>query len=266
MIPGSPTRRGARGFTLIEVLLAVTIFAIVLTAINTVFYSALRLRDRTAATLDESVPLNQALAILRRDLQGTMPPGGILAVSFKGGMVSSGFSTTQGSGIGLAQGGTGLAQSGGTGLGQGTGLAMGQAIGLEFYTCTGILENEMPWGDVQRVSYQLRDPADRTHANGKEMIRSVSRNLLATTAEAPVEQYLMGNIENWELACFDGMEWRESWDTTLGDTNLPQAVKVRIQLAGNFGENRRDRQPLEMVIPLVSQSRTNQTESTGGQQ
>ena len=41
--------RGLRAFTLIEVLLAVTIFAIVLTAIHMVFYGAIRLREVNAA-------------------------------------------------------------------------------------------------------------------------------------------------------------------------------------------------------------------------
>jgi prepilin-type N-terminal cleavage/methylation domain len=63
-----------RGFTLLEVLLAVAIFAIVLLAMNTVFFSALRLERATNRTLDERWPLNQALAVLRRDLQGAVQP------------------------------------------------------------------------------------------------------------------------------------------------------------------------------------------------
>src|SRR6266571_3956497 len=65
--------RPARAFTLIEVLLAVSVFAIVLIAINTVFYSALRLRATTARVLDQSAPLQQTLIVLRRDLHGAVP-------------------------------------------------------------------------------------------------------------------------------------------------------------------------------------------------
>src|SRR5712671_3751317 len=62
-------------FTLIEVMLALAVSAIVLAAIGGVFYSAMRLRERTSAMLDESAPLHHALTVLRRDLQGALPPG-----------------------------------------------------------------------------------------------------------------------------------------------------------------------------------------------
>ena len=67
-------RNKNQGFTLIEVLLAVGIFAIVLFAINTVFFSALKLERATSQAVDARVPLNQAFAILRRDLQGAVQP------------------------------------------------------------------------------------------------------------------------------------------------------------------------------------------------
>src|SRR5678815_5328211 len=64
-----------RAFTLLELLIAVSIFAIVLAAINAVFYSALRLRNRAAAIMDKNVPIEHALAIIRRDLLSIVPPG-----------------------------------------------------------------------------------------------------------------------------------------------------------------------------------------------
>src|SRR5437879_6245089 len=66
-------------FTLMEMLLALAVSAIVVAAIGGVFYSALRLRERTAAAVDQAAPLRQALAVIRRDLQGVLPPSGLLA-------------------------------------------------------------------------------------------------------------------------------------------------------------------------------------------
>jgi hypothetical protein len=88
----------------------------------------------------------------------------------------------------------------------------------------------------------------------------VNRNDLATAMQDPQEQPLLSNVQSLELSCFDGMNWRDSWDTSLGDTNLPYAVRVRIQLAGDV--NSRAQQPFEIVVPLVSQSRTNVPPST----
>ncbi len=220
--------RPARAFTLIEVLLAVSVFAIVLIAINTVFYSALRLRATTARVLDQSAPLQQTLIVLRRDLHGAVPPGGVLAGDFKSGLVSST-------------------------------ITMAQYNGIEFYTTTGTLTDGAPWGDLQRVSYQLKEPANRTTARGKDLVRSVTRNLLATMTQESDDRWLMGDVESLDFDCFTGTDWRNSWDTSLGDTNLPTAVRVRIQLAADRPAAQ-NQQPLEMIVPLVSQSRTNQTQ------
>ena len=64
--------------TILSVLIAVAIFAIVLAAINTVFYSALRLRNRSAAAFDEALPVQQAVAIIKRDLAAKIRPLGLM--------------------------------------------------------------------------------------------------------------------------------------------------------------------------------------------
>ena len=94
---GGYTGNVSPAFTLIEVLLAVAISAVVLAAINTVFFGALHLRMTTSRSLDASLPLEQALTLLRRDLQGAMPPGtnGDLIGDFKSGDAANGFGMTQ---------------------------------------------------------------------------------------------------------------------------------------------------------------------------
>src|SRR5437660_12636114 len=77
------------GFTLLELLIAISIFAMVLTAINGVFYAAMRLQSKTSRSVEEGVPLQQAVGVLKRDLQGIVLPGGVL-----GGSLQSGTTTT----------------------------------------------------------------------------------------------------------------------------------------------------------------------------
>ncbi len=216
-------------FTLIEITLALGVSAIVLAAIGGVLFSALRLRERTTALLDQAAPLHQALNTLRRDLQGALPPGGVLAGDFKIGSISSGTV---------------------------------QSLGIQFFTSTGVLRNNEPWGDVQEVSYVLREPAQRSRTSGRDLIRTVIRDLLPTMEQEADEQWLMGNVQTLDFAGYDGVDWRDTWDSSLGNTNLPSAVRVRIQLASEG----RPPEPMEMVIPLLVQSRTNQTQSAGGGQ
>ena len=82
--------RSTRAFTLVEMLLAVAICAIVLVAINGVFAAAVRLRDKTSESIEASLPVTRALDIMRRDLKGTVGPGGFLAGDFKCGAQAMG--------------------------------------------------------------------------------------------------------------------------------------------------------------------------------
>ena len=229
---GNPRRRqssgpSASGFTLLELILAIGIMAIVLIAINAVFYTAMRMRENTANAVEESLPIQQCLAMLRRDLQGAMPPSdsGVLAGSFKAGDVTS--------------------------------LGTSLPVEIEFNTTTGVLRDDQPWGEVQKVAYGLRQPANR-NGGGSDLYRSITRNLLATITPQPEDQWMMSGVESLQFSCYDGTQWRDTWDTSVTDTNLPTAIRVRILLANAGGSTP---QPIEMVVPIDSRSRTNQTTS-----
>lgn len=227
-------RPGTGGFTLMESMLALGISAVVLAGIGGVFFSAMRLRERTSALVDSTQPLQHALAYVRRDLRGILPPGGALAGDFRCGSVVSG---------------------------------AGEVVGLQFFTTTGRLEDDAPWGDVQEVTYELRAPTVNTNGAGRQLIRTVTRNLLATMAPDYQEEPLLENIDTLAFECFDGQEWRDNWDTSLGDTNVPSAVRLRLQLVSDPSADLRQRQPVELIVPLMVQSRTNRVqaeETTGG--
>jgi len=223
----SPTRR-VRGFTLIEMVLAVGVMAIVLVVINAAFFTALRLRERTADVVDEAQPVQQAVTFLRRDLLCAVSPVGILSGDFKVGNVSE--------------------------------PNMNQNAAIELYTATGALRDSEPWGDVQKVTYELKEPAVRTTSGGKDLFRSVTRNLLNTVTPESDDQWVMGGVQDITFECYDGTQWISTWDTTLSNTNLPVAVRVRVQLASGTGDAS-DQQPIEMVVPIVSQSATNQIQT-----
>lgn len=217
------------GFTLIEVLLAVGIFAIVLFAMNTVFFSALRLERATNRAVDERLPLNQAFATLRRDLLSAVPPltnSTLLPRNFISG-------------------------------GRSSGMSSGQAGSLEFYTTTGSISDDAPWGDVQKVRYELVASADPANNRGQDLVRVVTRNILATTTADEEEQFLVGNVESLEFLCYNGSDWRNTWDSSSADAGLPQAVRVRLQLAPENPGAKISREPLELLVPIATQTLTN---------
>jgi len=219
-------------FTLMEVLLALAVCAFVLLAINAILFSAMRLRARTTSMLDEAIPLDRALTLLRRDLANAVPPGGTLA---------------------------GPLQSGGISGGMGIGLT--DNSGIQIYTSTGLLTADAPWGDIQKVTYQLQAPANPSAA-GKDLVRSVTRNLLSTSTEESDDQWLASGIEALQFHYFDGTSWVDSWDPTT-QTNLPRAVRVSV--LPSSAATAAKPQPFELIVPLVAESRTNVVVTTGGQ-
>lgn len=237
MNPSNTNRSKAAAFTLLEVLLAVGIFAIVLFAINTVFFSALRLERATNRAVDARLPLHQALALLRRDLQGAVQPNTNSTLLPKHFVVSA----------------------------SGGGFSSAQSGSLEFYTTTGLMHDSEPWGDLQRVSYELVNPVEQAaNPNGRELVRRVARNILATVTEQEEEQLLAGDVESLEFQCYDGSSWSSTWDTENGNTGLPQAVRVRVHLAAqNAAGAKVTQEPLELFVPLVTQALTNSVAGGG---
>jgi type II secretion system protein J len=215
-------------FTLIEMVLAIGVAAIALIAINTVLFASLRLRDATANVVDAATPVDQAMTFLRRDLECVVTPTNgttkVLSGDFRVGNVSS------------------------------PGVA--EPVAIEMFTATGALSVNAPWADIQRVTYELKQPADRS-AVGKDLVRSVVRNLLTLTTPDVQDQLMLSGVASIKFSCFDGAQWQDVWDTTGVTsvyTNLPLAVRVDIQKAGNSAAQA---QPIELVVPIDSQSRTN---------
>jgi len=227
-----------RGFTLLEILVAVTVFAIVLTALNTVFYAALHLRNRATESVEQALPMQHALAVIKRDLANVVVPGGTLSGVLQTTVI--------------------------------TNLVGGQSS-PQFYTSTGFIDPTSPWSEIQKVSYLLVDPPARTTV-GRDLIRAVSRNLLpASVEEPPAQQWLMGGLQSMTFYFYDGTQWRDSWDSSVADvttglTNiLPQAIKVQIQLVSGQTKGALSiPAPVELVIPVVVQARTNKTQLAAG--
>lgn len=240
-----------QAFTLLELLLAVLVFAIVLAAVHTVFFSAFKLRKRTTDAIERSLPLQQTMAIIKRDLANLVPPGNPLS----GSLQSHPTITTNASGVNI------------------TGL-LGRQNGPLFFTAAGLVDDYAPWGDIERVSYYLATPTNDTP--GMDLFRSVARNLLPITQDETEDRFLMSGVEAINFQYYNGTAWDDTWDSTVVDSvtgltnNLPKAIKVELHL---HNENRTagTPAPVEFVVPLLVLARTNAwaeiaTSTTGGEQ
>ena len=232
---------GLHAFTLLEILLAVLVFSIVLGAIHVVFFSGFRLRNRTAEAIERSLPMQQALTIIKRDLANLVPPGGPLS----GALQSTPTISTSG----------------------GMSSSLKSQNGPHFYTATGIVDDNAPWGEIRRVSYFLATPTN--DAPGLDLYRAVARNLLPLTQDETDDQFLMSGVESIAFQFYDGNAWRDTWDSTQADSatgltnNLPRAIKLEMEL---YNENRSvgTPAPVQLVVPVVVLARTNAASGISG--
>jgi general secretion pathway protein J len=214
------------GFTLIEVLLALMVSALVLVTISFVFAGALRLQESASANVDQSLPIERALTLMRRDLKNAVPPGGLLAGPMQSGSLAGGVDANE---------------------------------GIQIYTTTGLITPNAPWAEIQKVTYGLQAPNDSTN-NGKDLVRTVTRNLLSTATEDEDDQFLASGVQSLTFSYFDGANWLDTWDDTT-ETNLPVAVRVSVQLAAK-DDSQTPSQPMELLVPLMAQVHTNQLDNS----
>ena len=255
------TFRPRSGFTLLELLLAVAAFALVLAAINGVFYGALRLRNKTVAGFDDSLPLQQTLTMLRHDLANIVVPGGTLSGTLQttanSGASSSSSSSSTSSGSSSS---SSVSVSSGQSASYNAGMVLGQSSPT-FYTATASLDETSPFSEVQKVSYQLVNSTNLT-SRGRDLVRSVTRNLLASQQEQPVQQPLLTGVQSISFLFHDGAQWRDTWDSTTADSaRLPHAIKVKLQMEAEL-DARTVPAPIELVVPLLVDGGTNVTSTS----
>ncbi|KPL09037.1 hypothetical protein AMJ85_07340, partial [candidate division BRC1 bacterium SM23_51] len=190
MSKNKPSRRhrGRDGFTLLEVLVAAAMFAVIVGALYSVFYGALRLRENSYLAFEKNLPKDYVVEIIKRDLANVATPAGILA----GAMI--GEKEEQGE------------------------LRFDR---LEIHTASGMVNDTEPWGDIQKIEYSLEQPAERREDREEratpesyDLVRAVTRNLLASTTEEPETQRLLQGVQSLAFRYYDGQDWQDSWDST----------------------------------------------------
>ena len=232
----------ARAFTLIELLLAMVLVGLVLAAVSSVFFGAFGLRQRTQALVDDGLPIQRALEVIRRDLAGLVQPGGVLSSN----LITDASSLSS---------------------------VSGQRVSPPLYTGTGAIRDFAPWADIQCVTYYLRPPTNRVANSGLDLVRMLNRNLLPVNTDIPEEQWLMTGVERMEFSYYDGTQWKLTWNSTNDLTLLPKAVKVEIQLAppvevaasGIRRNTGRQAHPkIQLISPVILTAVTNQNSTAGG--
>lgn len=233
--------RSGGGFTLIELLLAIGIMATILAAMSSVLYIAFRLNNGVSASVEESMPVEQALNFIQRDLANVI-------------CTTNSMLGTNGTAVNTNTMLIGPFQS----INQTNPLP--DQIGPDFYTSGGEPDGMVPWGDIEKIDYLLSLPTNRMMA-GKDLVRAVTRNLLPVNPPALPDQKrtLLSGVQSVIFTYYDGTSWDPQWDSTQ-QTNLPYGIKMQIIMAAQ-GRTRMATAPMiyELYIPVDVQMTTNPT-------
>ena len=241
------SRPASRGFTLLELLVAMTMAAIVAGAL----YASLRTGFHAESTAEAAVePIRTAdlaMGLLRPDFESAVAPGGVLRGTFLGtdgtgegglpadtlefytlgdptdtAILNSGSGTGAG-GIGGIGGGIGMGSSTGSYGRSGAAASSGNNSAYP-YALPGVAE-------VRMVDLLLV-PAP----SGNVLVRRVTTNILSTSTPEYYDEIVCRGVRAFNVRYYDGSAWQESWDSTQLDNNCPTAVEITMELARPDGD------------------------------
>jgi hypothetical protein len=226
----SSAARPAAAFTLIELILAISVMSMILSGMVGVLYISYNLQKHVNDSLDQTLPVEEALVTIQHDLAN---------------IVCNNSSTNGGLLIGCFQS---INQTN----------VLPSQVGPDFYTTGGQLDGLIPFGDVEKIDFLLTPPTNRMAA-GKDLVRAVTRNLLTVNQlpQPESKRTLLGGVQDVLFTYWNGTTWEQSWDSTQ-QTNLPYAIKMQIIMAAQ-GNGRAAPSSFELVIPVDVQMSTNLT-------
>ena len=190
--------RQHRAFTLLELLVAMSLMVVVAASLYTALYTGFKARRSALAAVEPTFQAVNAIELVKRDVAGILPLDGVLAEAFLG---------------------TNDRDSKGA-----------DADYVEFFT-TNIHANEDELiGGLGRIELMLEEDTDEDGENYR-LIRRITRNLLSPKDVDPEEQVLCRNVISLNLRYLDEDGWLDEWDSTADANSLPLAMEVDIQLA-----------------------------------
>ncbi|MEI6232785.1 MAG: GspJ family type II secretion system protein [Planctomycetota bacterium] len=223
-----------RAFTLLELLIALAMTALLSTVLYSSMYFGFKSRESATRSLDALQKASNAFALITQDFDGALPPTGILAGEFTGTAQSGGGSSSSGSGtsagMGASSGGLSTSKSSLNSTTSGVHAASsdGQAIVLlSFFSSANTPHKDEMGADCRKVEFSIETPEGSTR---QALVRRVYYNLLPSKASDPRVQVLCRNIRTCYLRYYDGTLWRDDWDSKAQGDILPNAIEVTLTL------------------------------------
>jgi len=199
----------SRGFTLLELLVALTISAIVAISLFTSLHVVFKARENSMQVLAPVGSANLAMEMIKADIQAALPEAAATSTTsgLTGGISTQ--TTTATPLIGPFEGQQGGGQSGGD--------------ALYFYSTGYSPPHQSGIGEVKQIGLMMEQKN-----NVMCLVRQVWSNLLSPQVQTltPDEEVICRYVQNFVLQYYDGTQWVTSWDSTQYNNSLPVAVMV----------------------------------------
>ncbi|XAM00277.1 GspJ family type II secretion system protein [Phycisphaeraceae bacterium D3-23] len=194
--PRRTTRARRSGFTLLEMILAVAVTAIISVSMFVSLQVAFDTREKAE---DQLAGRRSARVVLDRvaiDLEGMLQPTGRIASEF---------------------------------IGTDTRMGAGRdADTIAFVTSAIALPTENAVGDMRAIELTLVPDPNELGTN--MLVRLVTDNLLVSTTPDPTPQVLARGVVSFNARYFDGGDWLDAWESIEQDDTLPTAIEITLTI------------------------------------
>lgn len=199
------------GFTLLEVLIAMALMAVIAMSLYSSMYVAMKSKRSIEAAVGPYRYLNPTFDFLQKDLACAMAPGDVLAGEFQG---------VDGS----------IAGAGGGDM-------------LLFFTSNYVPGEDEIACDIAQTEYFLES---RDGWKELVLVRRQTTNLLSPKTVEGKSEVICRGVTSFNLQYYDGYEWLDTWDSTTQDNMLPAAVSISLTLKktehGSYSQAKRNEQ------------------------
>lgn len=188
------------GFTLLELILAMAMVSMLALSLYTSLQIGLKTRERA---IDRAAPVRageEAMEMIRKDLEAALPPTGLMAVN------SGGF----------------------YGESNQTSGSMFSRLGFVSVGDGPMHSNPTGQGGMRRVVFEVLPGQD-----GKAvLVRHIYSNLLTQIDIPPDDEVICRGVKVFDIQYYDAssMTWMTDWDSTQISNTLPMAVQVNLEL------------------------------------
>ena len=225
-------RSGAgSGFTLLEMLCALALTSVLAGSLYASLSTGFRARRSAERVLAKATTSVRALELTRADIESALPPAGILAGAF---------------------------------IGDNAAGSSGDSDTLSFHAAAVADESDERACGMRRVELLLADDGD----GGRNLVRRITTNLLATVVPEASEQVLCRNVCSLNIEYYDGLEWLDTWDSATLEGELPTAVKLTLGLpadsGGRAGESDDEQTLVSRIFTIAARPPEARTATGGG--